>query len=203
MKNATKHADNLKSLYKKLLKEGKPDDRAPIDPLRAMVIGTLSFDASDNRVKDAMAVIDEVFVDLNELRVATELELVEMLGSKYPGIEHRAMMMREMLNAIFEKEHTLSFERIKTLGKKEVRAFLRDLPEMTPFVEAYTLLVGFEESAVPVDEMMLNVLREHAAIEDDTTLADAQRFVESHVKADEQFSFFQVTRRAALAARKK
>ncbi|MGN6504205.1 MAG: hypothetical protein ACTHM6_01460 [Tepidisphaeraceae bacterium] len=203
MKNATKHADNLKSLLKKLLKEGKPEPKQPVDPLRALVMGILSYDTTDARAQGAMAIIDREFVDLNELRVATELEVVEIIGPKYPEIEHRVVMFREILNMIFEKEHTLSFERLKTLGKKDGRAFLKELPEMTPFVEAYTMLFGMDAAAAPIDETIREQLLEADAIEPESTVEDAQKFVESHLKADEIYELFVTTRRAAAAKKSK
>ncbi len=202
MKNATKHADNLRSLFKKLLKEGKPEPKQVIDPVRAMVTGILAFDTTDARVADALKVIDRVFVDINELRVATELEVIDLIGAKYPAIEQRALMFRESLNAIFEKEHTLSLERLKTLGRKDARQVLRELPEVSPFVEAYTTLYGLDEGAVPVDQSIFDLLIENDCLEPGTSLEDAQKFVESHVKADESYDFFAVARRAALARRK-
>ncbi|MGC4033309.1 MAG: hypothetical protein QM754_16580 [Tepidisphaeraceae bacterium] len=202
MKNATKHAENLKSLIKKLTKEGRPEPKQQIDPLRALVLGVLSFDAPPGKPEQAMAIIDKEFVDINELRVATELEVIEIIGPKYPGIERRALMFREILNAIFEKEHTLSFERIGALGKKESRAALRELPDMTPFVEAYTMLYGFDASAAPVDDSILEVLTESGSVEEGTNIEDAQKFVEGHLKADELHEFYVLVRRAAAASKK-
>lgn len=203
MKNATKHADNLRSLFKKLLKEGKPEPKQAVEPLRALVMGILAFDTSDSRVQQAMAIIDREFVDINELRVATELEVIEIIGPRYPQIEQRALMFREILNMIFEKEHTLSFERIRTLGKKDVRTMLKELPEMTPFVEAYTTLYGFDSTAVPVDDSILELLKESDVLEDETTHDEAQKFLEGHLKADEMYDFFAVARRAVLAKKTK
>jgi endonuclease III len=198
MKNATKHADNVKSLYKKLLKEGKPEPKQTIDPLRALVMGALSADVPDARVQAAMAVIDKEFVSLNELRVATELEVISLVGEKFPDIEHRALALREMLNHLFEKEHTLNLDRFKTLGRKEARAALRELPEITPFTEAYTTLFGFDEAAIPVDNGMLELLLAADALEPETSLDDAQKFVEAQIKGDDSYEFYCVLRRAAL-----
>lgn len=199
MKNATKHADNLKSLHKRLLRDGKPEPKTAIDPLRALVLGILSFDATDAKAEGAMAIIDKEFVDLNELRVATELETIQIIGPRYPAIERRVTMFREILNAIFEKEHTLSFERLKTLAKKEARTLLKELPEMTPFIEGYTLQYGLDVAAMPVDDAMIEALVEADAIEEGTSLDDAQKFLEGHLKADEYFEFYSVVRRASTA----
>jgi endonuclease III len=198
MKNATKHADNVRSLFKKLLKEGKPDSKQVIDPVRALVTAILNFDTTDSRAIDAWKVIDREFVDINELRVATELEVIDLIGVKYPAIEQRAVMFREALNAIFEKEHTLSLERLRALSRKDARQALRELPEVTPYVEAYTTLYGLDEGAMPIDESIRKLLVENDCLEADTSLEDAQKFLENQFKVDECYDVFFVLRRAAI-----
>src|SRR3954454_14341404 len=158
MKNATKHAEELKSLSRKLVRDHKPGDKTAQDALWALVRGAMSYDVADSRVEDAIKVIQREFVDLNELRVATELEVQEMLGQRYPQIEDRVKLSTAALNAIFEKEHTLSLDRLKTVSKRDARTFLRDLPEMRPFVEAYVMLMSLDGHAFPVDEQMLAYL---------------------------------------------
>jgi hypothetical protein len=46
--------------------------------------------------------IEKEFVDLNELRVATDLEIQELLGTRYPDIQRRVAMITQSLNNIFE-----------------------------------------------------------------------------------------------------
>lgn len=200
MKNATKHAEELKTLFKRLLKEHKPQH--PLqkqESIKALVRGILSYDVPDAKVDEAMAKIEREFVDLNELRVATELEVIELLGQRYPDIEHRVEMISRSLNAIFEKEHTLNLERMATISKRDVRQFLRDLPDLHPFADAYVMLFSFEGHAVPVDDEGLAYLREHDVVDDKTTLADAQKFLEHHVKAEECYDLYCVLRKAAQA----
>lgn len=199
MKNATKHAEELRSLYKKLLKEHKPEPREPMDPLKALVRGAMSFDVSDDRADAAMKAIDKEFVDLNELRVATDLEIQELLGQRYPNIEKRVAMITQSLNNIFEREHTLSLDRLKTISKRDARHFLRELPDVHPFVEAYVMLYGFDGHAIPIDDDMLAYLREQEIIDEQTSLEEAQRFVEHHIKHEESHSFY-VALRSATAA---
>jgi endonuclease III len=190
MKNANKHSDELKSLHKRLHKEHGPHTREPIDPLQALVRATMSFDVSDARAEEAMVHINREFVDLNELRVATELEIQELLGVRYPAIEKRVAMFTLALNHIFEKEHTLSLDRLKTVSKRDARQFLRDLPEMHPFVEAYVMIHSFDGHAFPIDDQLLAALHEAKTIDETVTLEDAQRFVEHHLKADECYDLF-------------
>jgi hypothetical protein len=197
MKNATKHAEALKSLNRRLLREYKPGERPPIEPLWALVRGAMSYDVPDARADEAIRAIEKEFVDLNELRVATDLEVQELLGVRYPDIQKRVEMITKALNAIFEKEHTLSLDRLKTISRRDARHFLRELPEIHPYVEAYVMLMSFDGHAVPIDEAMLSHLREEDIVDDTVNVEEAQRFVEHHLKAEECFPFFVALRAAS------
>jgi endonuclease III len=205
MKNAGKHADDLRALMKRLVKEYKPEDREPQEPLKALVRGAMSFDVPDSRASDAMRAIETEFVDLNELRVATDLEIQELLGVKYPEIQRRVEMITRSLNNIFEREHTLSLDRLKTVSKRDARQFLRELPDIHPFVEAYVMLYGFDGHSFPIDDEMLGFFRDQGIVEDATPLDEAQRFVEHHLKAEECHDLFASLRAGGVdgKARKK
>ena len=196
MKNATKHADELRSLAKRLTKQFPPGTKEPQDPLKALVRGAMLFDVSDARADEAMKLIDREFVDLNELRVATDLEIAELLGTRYPAIERRVAMITQALNNIFEREHTLSLDRLKTISRRDARQFLRELPEIHPFVEAYVMLFAFDGHALPLDEAMVAHLKEHDVLEEGVTLEDAQKFVEHQLKAEECYDVYSALRRA-------
>ncbi len=203
MKNATKHADELKSLHKRLMKDHKSEPRQPVDALKALVRAAMSFDVPDTRADEAMKLIDREFVDLNELRVATELEVQEMLGQRYPAIERRVAMITAALNNIFEREHTLSLDRLKTLPKKEARQFLKELPDIHPFVEAYVMLYAFEGHAIPIDAETVTMLQEHHIVDSGTSIEDAQKFVEHNIKAEDCHDFFVAMRRYMTEKSKK
>jgi hypothetical protein len=142
------------------------------------------------------------FVDLNELRVATELEVQEMLGQRYPKIELRVTMITQALNNIFEREHTLSLDRLKDISRRDARQFLRELPDVHPFVEAYVMLYAFDGHTFPIDDAMLDVLRDEEVVEEHTTLVDAQKFVEHHLKDHECYELFWAMRQVAYEERR-
>lgn len=189
MKNATKHADALKSFAKKLIKQQEIPELVPTDALTAIVRSAFSYDTTDAKAEEAMKVIGVEFVDLNELRVATELEVVEMIGNRISDVEVRVSQCITVLNAIFAREHSLSMDRIKALPKREIRAFLRELPGMHPFIEGYTTLYAFEGNAFPIDDNALSALKDEGIVEDETTLEEAQKFVERELK-DDEYKFF-------------
>jgi len=202
MKNATKHADELKSLVRRLIKEYKPAPREPQEALRALVRGAMSYDVTDAKAAEAMRHIQEEFVDLNELRVATDLEIHELLGVRYPAIEKRVAMITQALNNIFEREHTMNLERLKNVSKRDARQFLRELPEIHPFVEAYVMLYAFDGHCFPIDNEILVLLREHDIVDENTPLEEAQRFVEHHLKADECYELFVAVRQELMQENK-
>jgi endonuclease III len=197
MKNATKHAEVLRSLLKRLLKEHKPPAKEHIDPLKALVRGMMSFDVSDHRADEAMKLIDREFVDLNELRVATDLEVQELLGQKYPQIETRVAMITQSLNSIFEREQTLNLNRMKEISRRDARQFMRELPKIHPFVEAFVMLFSFDGACVPLDNVMLGWMKDQGIVEEESTLEEAQKFVEHQLKANECYELYVCVRREA------
>jgi hypothetical protein len=94
----------------------------------------------------------------------------------------------------------MSLERLKTLSKRDARQFLRELPEIHPFVEAFIMLSSFDGTAMPIDDMMLSFLKTQKAVADTATLDEAQRFLEHHLKAEEIYEAFRLIRRAASDA---
>lgn len=198
MKNAAKHAEALRSLHKQLVREFSPPPPQPQEPLKALVRAAMSFNVSDDKADQAMRAIEKEFVDLNELRVATDLEIQELLGVRYPDIEKRVAMITQALNDIFEREQTLSLERLKTISKRDARQFLRELPDIHPFVEAYVMLYAFGGHCFPIDEEILAFLVEQEVVAPQTSLQEAQKFVENNLKAEEMHEFFASVRAAVF-----
>src|SRR5947208_2429400 len=186
MKNATKYADSLRSLFKKLTRDHPAPPKEPAaEPLKALVRAAMSYDVSDAKAEEAMKAIEKEFVDLNELRVATDLEIQELLGVRYPDIERRVAMITQALNNIFEREHTMNLERLKTISRRDARNFLRELPEIHPYVEAYVMLFAFDGHCFPVDDRMREYLVEEEILAEEMSLDDAQKFVEHHLTAEQ------------------
>src|SRR5688500_4420544 len=131
MKNASKHATTLKTLYRRLCRQHKPGERPQLEPFRALVLGVLREDCDEGRAAQALASLDAEFVDVNELRVATELELMSLIGEDYPKVVDRSLRLRDLLMSLFDTEGRLSITRLAAMNKKEQRAALHQLPTMT------------------------------------------------------------------------
>ena len=190
MKGAGKYADELKSLVKKFAKETKSATLPKQDPRRAMARAIFAFDTTEAKADEAMAIVDCEFVDINELRVATELEVHSLIGVKYPQIDKRATLIFTIFNALFDREGVMSLDRVATLKKAEIRQYLRNLPTMTPYVEAYACMTCFDIAAMPVDEMSLGYLKHAGCIDPEAAVEDAQKFIENHLKPEDMHDLF-------------
>ena len=198
MKNVAKHAEKLKPFQKKLLKDFEPPDKEPLAPLPAVVRGILSFDAPESKVESALKSLDKEFVDLNELRVATELELVSVIGPRYPHVQRRATMLRDSLNGIFADHETLNLQALTDLKRKETQDGVSNIAGLSPYVESFVMLYGFDAPAVPTDDAMLALLRDAEVVEPESTAEEAQKFLEDKLKADEMYPFFAALRERAF-----
>lgn len=207
MKNATKHAGALKALAKKLAKAHDAGERPTAEPLHALVLGVLREAAPESPATRAMEIIADEFVDLNELRVATELELEDMLEPLYDDDAERAAALTGALSAIFDVEGRLSLDRVANLSKREQRPALHKIAEasegeITPYVEAHVSLVAFGIGVVPIDEPMRGYLVEEGVIDAEADVAEAQKFIEQNLKLDECWPFFVGCRAELYGAQK-
>ena len=200
MKNATKHADELRSLYQAARSRStSPSRREPQEPLKALVRGAMSYDVPDDRADEAMQG-DRAASSSTSTSCASPPTWRSRSCSACATreIEQRVAMITQALNDIFEREHTLSLDRLKDVSKRDARQFLRELPDIHPFVEAYVMLFGFDGHAVPGRRRDARVpARRRRSSRRRRRLEEAQQFVEHHLKAEECYD---VLRRAPRGA---
>ena len=190
----------LKALHKQLLKDHPPAERWVLDPLPAVVRGIMGEDVADDRVDAAVDAIDAEFVDLNELRVATELELAELVGSKYPDIVPRSVALRQVLNDVVEREGTLRLDRLKTLADPaDVEARLSEMNGLPPYALAFAMLHAFDHPSMPVDATTLRALADAGVVDADADAPTAAAFVEQKLKPADVYDFFTALRASAFA----
>ena len=200
MKNATKHAPALRSLAAKLVKAHEPGRRpAPVEPRRALVAAVLAEDCPDALADAALDAFDAEFVDYNELRVATELEVQDLLGRGYPDAVARTARLHRVLHAVFQREAGFVMEQWAALGKKDQRQYLRELDAATPFVEAHVMLHATTAAAVPIDAAVLALLKDRGAVDTDADAGEATRLAEQTLAADECWPFYAACRAEAHA----
>ncbi|MCY2929352.1 MAG: hypothetical protein NTV86_07620 [Planctomycetota bacterium] len=175
-----KDAKDYERKFKKLLvplPAVKGKEGAGEDPLRVLIESVLQADTSDKRAAAAMTVIEEEFVDFNELRAAPVKDIVDCLGRDLPNVRTKAESLVNALNGIFNKQSQLSTEYMYKLTKKDLRRHLGELG-LEPFAAARLTMTCFDGHAVPVDGTVVEVLEMNDLAAPGSTIDDVQKFLE-------------------------
>lgn len=183
MKPDSPEAKQFLSLIQQLKGEHEIQTSAKVDPAIQLAMSFLTWNATQQQAEEAYGRLMEVFVDINELRVAMEYEVVELLGPTYPQGAERAARMREALQELFVREHATSMASVQSKGKKEQRAYLETLPGITPYVMSQVALLSFGAHAVPVDEKLKHLLVKEKIVDASLTPAEIEAMLLRVVKA--------------------
>lgn len=185
MSAAINHAEQFAKLLKKI--GGKPgaDQTIEFDPIDQFVYSSLLWDSTHTKAAGAFKRIKTTTVDYNDFRVGSYEEIIDILGERYPRVSHRAERLRESLNDIYGREHAVSLDSLKQLGKREARAYLDSLCGAIPFVTARVMLVSFDAHAVPIDDRTHGLLISEGVIEEGLDVPKAAGILERAIKAAE------------------
>ena len=185
MKNATEHAKHLKELLDQLRGQVSPPEPDELEPLHQMVHAFLVWEASRNQAEQAYARLMKETVDLNDLRITDPEEVVDLIGGKYSRADERAHRLHRALHAVYRREHAMDLSSLRSMPKREARAYLHELDGMTPFVAASICLLSLDAHAMPVDEQLHRRLQRDGVIHEKATLDEARAFLERNIRADE------------------
>jgi endonuclease III len=196
MKNGTFYAKRVKRFFSKLKQEYEnPELPEPSDPVRTLAVGLLSRETSQENAERALDSLFEVMVDYNELRVSTIPEISEQIEPYVPNPAKRADALRRVLNAIYQKQHRISLDRLHKLGRREARHYLDHLDGMDAHAAASVVLWSLGGHAVPVDVRMLERLREEELVEPSASIEEVQAFLERNIAATDARQFCILMRR--------
>lgn len=198
MKNGAVHAKAIRQMFNQLKRGGtKPSWPESDDVLEQLMLTILSEGNSPARAKAALNRMIAQTIDLNDLRVSTPNELAQIAGKDLTNALQRTTALVRVLNAIYEKENRVALEHTKSKSKRDVKAYLESLDGMTPYAIAGTLLWGFGEHTVPVDEPMLAMFKKDGLIDEGADVAETQVFLKRHIKATEAKAFTMLSKRQA------
>lgn len=183
-----KHEIDSKA-WQALLKKVKPKkDPEPLDalaPVTQMVISLLHWRATQTEADQAFDRIMEEMVDINDLRVSSEAQIVELIGADYPCVTERTARIKESLHELFCREHAVSMASVESAGKKDQRQYLETLPGLPPFVVSRVMLLSFGGHAFPVDERVLTLMQKNGVVPDDIEVGAVEALMLRQVKAAE------------------
>ncbi|MBK9119860.1 MAG: hypothetical protein IPM18_09715 [Phycisphaerales bacterium] len=197
MRGATECAKRLKTFYAGLRsKLGKVRPPAPTDPITELILGILSRDVPESRAADGLERLRAIVVDYNELRVIPPIELADVLHD-FADARLKCEDLSRALNTIFALEHIVSLDRVATLPRKEMLAYLERIDGLEPYTRARIRLLGFQQPAVPLDEAMWALVRTAEIVDARCPLEEAQQFLERQTAAEELLEFVGLLRRQA------
>jgi endonuclease III len=186
MKDGTRYAARFKRAYTKLRQSAR-DLEIPgqDDPVRRLSIAILGIECGDDVAGRAVDRAFTVMVDWNELRVSSVEELHSAVGNTIPQGKLRCEQLVEALQSVYDQENALSLDRLRGIGRREARQQLDLLGGVDEFAAASVVLWSLGGHAVPVDDPVLEWLREADLVNPTASRAEVQAFLERHVNAND------------------
>jgi len=149
----------VKLVQKKCRGQGvsQPPQRTVLETLMyAALFENATFDKADI----AYTVLENYYIDWNEIRVCSVHELADTLID-LPHPESAAERVRKALQGIFEKTYMFELEEMRKKGKAlaEHIKTLESMSAGTPYMIQYTAQVALDGHLIPLDEASLRIMR--------------------------------------------
>lgn len=195
MKNATAYARKLIAWLRKIRKLAASSVApTPGDPLEKLIVAYLTWQCGRRQAEAGYQKLMRTMVDHNDLRVTDPRHVAAVLGDRHPRALERSQRLIRALHSIYHKEHQVSLDRLAAMPRRDARAYLDGLDGMMPFVSASVMLLGLGGHGVPVDEVLLGVLRQAGLVDPKATLSEVQAFLENQIKADDAPGVYEALR---------
>lgn len=193
MKNATEYGKRVKKLLAGLKrKHSPPPANGELTPLELLALAVLRRDLPRDQAHKALKQLDDEFVDFNEMRVAPPKDIVELLGEDVPDPRGRAERLTIALGKLFEQDPNLNMEFLRDCGKRELKAQLQDGLGLDSFAEAFLTLYLTDVVAVPVDQALVDRLKEEDLVGEDAEVDDTRAMIERIATKADSFMTFEL-----------
>jgi endonuclease III len=183
VKNPPHSARNLSGLLRKLGKSWEPLPMEDGDPVTVMVLSFLMWESTTAKAATAFKRLMERVVDYNDLRVSMPHEMVEWIGPRYPLVLERCQRLRAALLHTYKREHAVSLDRLRDLGRREVKSYLRSLDGIAPYVADRVTLLCFDAHCIPVDARLHRALVKAGVGDENVEIFDMASWLSRQVKA--------------------
>jgi len=200
MKHGNEYARRVKRLFHQLIRKfGKPAAFELTNPIEQLVVGILASCTSLNKAQTVFRKLRHQMVDLNELRVTPPTELAEIIGDGLPLAREKARRIVDALNDIRRRQDTMDLMFLRERGRREAREYLESLEGVDRSAAASVVLYSLGGHAIPVDDLMLYVLRSEEMVDPAAELAEVQGFLERHISAADTQAFAELLGRYAVS----
>ncbi|MCZ6837352.1 MAG: hypothetical protein O7G85_16370 [Planctomycetota bacterium] len=185
MSNANACGKKLTSLLKKLPTSEPPVFPDADDPVAVLLMSFLLWETTTEKALGAYQKIVDQIVDFNDLRVCMPLEVMEMIGVRYPKAQERCERIRASLRDIFLREHTVNLDSLKSMGKREIKKYIDLLNGMTPYVSNRVQLLSYEVHGIPVDEQLFLALVSEGVADSGQSVTDLSNWLARQIKSED------------------
>jgi len=177
MRNAAVYHKKIAKLLSGIPRERSGAPREAPDPVRVLIRSVLEADATRKQAEQALAALEEEFVDFNEMRVAPPKEIAERLGKDFPRQREKAEMLVSSLGRIFNRSHQISMEYMAGMTRRDLRRHLREIG-LDAYSAAAVVLRGFGGHAIPVDRTLVECLEMQGCVRPGSDVGEVQGFLE-------------------------
>lgn len=193
MKQGTLYAERVKKHFAALrgsMKVEVPADQD--DSLRRLATSVLGENQGDEPARQIVTRLLERMADWNEIRVSTADELLQAAGIAASDQRPYFQRLLRALQAVYNREHRVSLERLKSLGRREARQFLEAQDGVGPYAAAAVALWSLGGHGIPVDDVLLDTLRKEELVHPTADRAEVQAFLERNIAASDAREFVMI-----------
>ncbi len=183
MKNPRASDKKFTSVLRQRKRMPPAEPEESTDAVEVLVKSFLLWDSTTTKASAAYKRIMDQVVDFNDLRVSMPHEMVEWVGPRYPRALERCQRLRAALRHTYNREHAVSLETLHSMGRREVRHYLRSLDGVAPYVADRVTLLCFDAHCIPVDERLRGAMVDAGVCDDSITVAELSSWLARQIKA--------------------
>ncbi|MDH7599942.1 MAG: hypothetical protein QHH07_09965 [Sedimentisphaerales bacterium] len=198
MKDSKVYASKLRRLLRGLQGSTSKEELADQQDLpQALIYGVICEHFSDSHAQQMYRRIIRHFVDLNDLRVSTPEEIMDVWGDRSAMARVAATKLLSLLMTVFNKFHTLDLNAIKKTGKKPAKQFLQALDGISRFALDYSMLTCLGAHAIPVNEQMVQYLKAAELVHPEADMDQICSFLAKVIPAKRAYAAYRLLRKHA------
>ena len=195
MKNSKEYSKKINSFYRSLKRKPQKVTQTQHEQvIDALVCAIICENMNEKDTEAALKRFSEYFVDMNDLRVSRAEEIIEMLGGNTPVTTNVASTITRVLRSVFNQYHKVSLEGLKKIGKRPARQALEKLDGISRFITDYCMLASLQSHAIPLNEKMIEYLRENDLVEPEADEQQIAGFLTKQIPAKNGYEFYTLLR---------
>ena len=196
MKDSKEYSKKVQKLYRWLKRKyRKPQKPAYDEPVEAVVYAIVSENMSEPAAQSAIKKLGDNFVDLNDLRVSSVEEIIEVLGAEKPATRDAASVLIGALGAVFKQYNMVSLEALKKIGKRPAKRALEKMHGTSRFVVDYCMLTSLQGHTIPLTAKMIEYLRSNELVHVGADEQEIRGFLARQILAENAYEFYALLRR--------